>query len=277
MSTNVPAVVPPRKPRHDGWTLKRQQRFIAALAEHGIVSTALKVVKLAPASAYDLRRRSPEFAAAWDAALEPGLDRLEDRIMDHALNGVPTEVWYAGAHCGHRRVHQPWIALAALRAQRPAKWGAGVGGAANANVTKALAARDEARALTAAIATEARRRKGKILEITPESVKIADRKMLGILTAYTEMGAADPVYHARLNLEADAAEFACPPQSAFVAARQYQFLTDYHPATIEQLQSIGEDLPTVRSMVEAQDARDASDALFDAATEAASAHAAPAW
>ena len=46
----------PRRYRHDGWTPERQKAFIAALAETGCVERAARMVNMAQANCYTLRR-----------------------------------------------------------------------------------------------------------------------------------------------------------------------------------------------------------------------------
>jgi hypothetical protein len=61
----------PVRYRRDGWTPRRQRRFIAALAESGCVLAACRRAGKSAESAYRLWRRpdAAGFRAAWDAAL----------------------------------------------------------------------------------------------------------------------------------------------------------------------------------------------------------------
>ena len=58
-----------RKPRHDGWTEVRRANLIACLSATPDVRRACAMVGLSRQSAYRLRGRDPDFAAAWDDAL----------------------------------------------------------------------------------------------------------------------------------------------------------------------------------------------------------------
>jgi hypothetical protein len=64
--------------RIDGWTAERQAGFIAALADSGSVADAARMMGKGTASVYRLRKRpgAASFAAAWDAALYEGRDRM---------------------------------------------------------------------------------------------------------------------------------------------------------------------------------------------------------
>ena len=72
--------VPRQCARHDGWTVERQRRFIAALADTGSVHAACKAVNMSQAGAYHLRRQpgAASFRAAWQAAIDLGVQRIED-------------------------------------------------------------------------------------------------------------------------------------------------------------------------------------------------------
>src|SRR5687767_5565515 len=73
-----------RKVRADGWTAARRQAFLDQLASCSNVTRAVAAAGLSVASAYELRARDPEFAVAWDAALEMGYATLESMLIDRA-------------------------------------------------------------------------------------------------------------------------------------------------------------------------------------------------
>ncbi len=96
-ATTLPAFTPvPRlKARHNGWSAEVQLAFIEALAETGSVEAACRRVNRSAVGAY-LIRRHPEaasFRKAWEAALDLGMQRVEDVAMDRALNGVEVPVY----------------------------------------------------------------------------------------------------------------------------------------------------------------------------------------
>src|SRR4051812_13255041 len=59
-----------------GWSAERQRLFLTALAETGSVHLASGSARLSARSAYQLRARSPAFAAAWNAAQQLAVGRL---------------------------------------------------------------------------------------------------------------------------------------------------------------------------------------------------------
>lgn len=73
-----------RKVREGGWTQERRRAFLDHLAACSNVTRAVKAVGLSNAAAYELRARDPEFAAAWDEALEAGYTTLESMMLERA-------------------------------------------------------------------------------------------------------------------------------------------------------------------------------------------------
>ena len=92
------APVPREKDRSNGWKPEVQRAFIEALAETGSVRSACRRVNRADHGAYLLRRHpdAAQFRAAWDAALDIGMRRIEDVAMDRALHGVEVPVYSYG-------------------------------------------------------------------------------------------------------------------------------------------------------------------------------------
>ena len=81
----------------------RKRRFLEKLAEYGSAGrSALEVSpnasgKASAASAfYRERNADPDFAAAWDEALEHFADRVEEEIIRRAITGVSSPILYRG-------------------------------------------------------------------------------------------------------------------------------------------------------------------------------------
>ncbi|ABC63541.1 hypothetical protein [Erythrobacter litoralis] len=130
----------PIKPRSDGWTPERQRDFIAALADTGSVEAACKAVNMSTVGAYRIRRlpEGASFRAAWDAALECGVQRLEDVAMDRALNGVEETLHYHGQEVGKRRKYNDRLLMFMLRNRAPERYAVGVNGGKGAGALKGL-------------------------------------------------------------------------------------------------------------------------------------------
>jgi hypothetical protein len=122
----VPEFEPvPRKPRHDGWTPERQRAFIGALADTGCVSRAARYVNMSMEGAYWLRRQagSDSFRAAWEAALNLGVQRLKDEVFERALEGQLHPVFVGGKLKGFKRVKNDRLLMFALRMNAKDEYG----------------------------------------------------------------------------------------------------------------------------------------------------------
>ncbi len=128
-SGQLPAFTPvPRQcARHDGWTPERQTAFIEALADTGSVEAACKAVDMSTVGAYHLRRQpgAEEFRAAWQAALQFGVARIEDVVMDRALNGVEEPLYSYGKLIGTRRRYNDRLLMFILRNRAPERFAEG--------------------------------------------------------------------------------------------------------------------------------------------------------
>lgn len=76
-------------PRRNSITPDRQRAFIAALAATGIVTQAARTIGASLEALYTLRNQAGAegFAAAWNAALDRGVARLEDCALERAIQG----------------------------------------------------------------------------------------------------------------------------------------------------------------------------------------------
>jgi len=119
--------VPRQCERHDGWTQDRQRRFIEALADTGSVHAACKAVNMSQAGAYHLRRQpgAESFRKAWAAAIDLGVQRIEDVAMDRALNGVAVPVYSYGKLVGTRTAYNDRLLMFMLRNRAPERFSEG--------------------------------------------------------------------------------------------------------------------------------------------------------
>jgi len=121
----VPEFTPvPRKYRHDGWTAERQRAFIDALAATGSVKHAAKRINMSPEGAYYLRRQpgAESFRAAWEAALDHGVQQLVDIALERAFEGVPVPIFYKGEQCGEKRWYNDRLLMFLLKHHLPARY-----------------------------------------------------------------------------------------------------------------------------------------------------------
>jgi len=133
----LPGAVPPdtreregETTRHDGWHRELRVKFLEALAQTGNVQASAYFVQRTRQSAYDLKRRDPDFARAWLAALVLAREEAQDKLQERAIEGVEEEVFYHGEVVATRRRYDSRLLLAHLgrldkiAAQIPAQRGA---------------------------------------------------------------------------------------------------------------------------------------------------------
>jgi hypothetical protein len=82
--------------RHDGWHPELRVKFLEALAQTGNVQASAYFVQRTRQSAYDLRRRDPDFARAWLAALVLAREEAQDKLQERAIEGIEEEIFYHG-------------------------------------------------------------------------------------------------------------------------------------------------------------------------------------
>ncbi len=107
-----------------------REAFLAALEESGNVTASATAAGLKRSTVYQWRSEDPEFAEAWDAALELGLDALEDEAIRRGKDGVESYVVSHGRIVlgpdGKpliERKYSDGLLLAILRARRREVWG----------------------------------------------------------------------------------------------------------------------------------------------------------
>ena len=106
-----------RKVREGGWTQERRRAFLDQLAACSNVTRAVKAVGLSNAAAYELRARDPDFAAAWEDALETGYTTLESMMLERAT-GPRTGYEPGGTEVPDPAAMDSELALSLLRLRR---------------------------------------------------------------------------------------------------------------------------------------------------------------
>lgn len=96
--------LPDTRNRLAGWSADRQRLFLNTLAETGSVHLACSAARLSARSAYNLRNRSPAFAACWNSAILLSVGRLMAIAIDRAINGRIEQIFENGELVGERRV-----------------------------------------------------------------------------------------------------------------------------------------------------------------------------
>ena len=101
--------------RHDGWTGDKMATFCETLAETAVVAEACDAAGMGISGAYAHRRRSPVFAAAWDAALTIARERLADTLLARSMEGNVEQLYKDGELIGERHLLDNRLGLAILK------------------------------------------------------------------------------------------------------------------------------------------------------------------
>lgn len=103
-------------------TPEKLTAFCAALGETGIVAKACKAVDISRVTAYQWRDEIPEFAAAWDKALQVGITALEDEAHRRGFEGIDEGVYHQGVLMDTQKKYSDTLAIFLLKAHRPEKY-----------------------------------------------------------------------------------------------------------------------------------------------------------
>ena len=115
-----------RAPRRNSITPQRQRAFIAALAATGIVTQAAREIGASLEALYRLRNQpgAEGFAAAWEEAIDRGMQRLEDCALERAIAGEERPVVRGGQVVTTWRRYDTQLLLFLLRQRRSHRYGA---------------------------------------------------------------------------------------------------------------------------------------------------------
>ena len=116
--------VPHVQPRSNTITPDVQRAFIAQLAATGIVKDAARHAGKSLEALYKLRQRpgAEGFRAAWDAALDRGVSRLEDSALARAINGEERLILHGGKVVAAERRHNEQLVMFFLRTRLPHRY-----------------------------------------------------------------------------------------------------------------------------------------------------------
>lgn len=114
-----------KQPRRNSITPERQRAFVAHLAATGIVTQAARHIGKSMEALYKLRSRpgAEGFAAAWDAALERGVQRLEDCALERAIAGEERPVVSGGKLLGSYKRYDNNLLRFLLQHRMPQRYG----------------------------------------------------------------------------------------------------------------------------------------------------------
>jgi hypothetical protein len=82
--------------RHDGFTPRKQRKFIKILTKTGCVLDACRGVGISSTSAYRTKEKLPGFAEQWESARKRASTSLEAVAWKRAVEGVEEPVYHQG-------------------------------------------------------------------------------------------------------------------------------------------------------------------------------------
>jgi len=125
--------------RRNSITPDKQRAFIAALAASGIVTQAARVIGVSLEALYKLRHLpgAEGFAAAWEEAVDRGMERLEDCALERAIAGEERVVVRNGEVVATWRRYDTGLMMFLLRSRRRGRYEAYVPVRAEERVSEA--------------------------------------------------------------------------------------------------------------------------------------------
>jgi hypothetical protein len=145
--------------RWDGWSAVRKRAFLRALAETGEIRKAAERVGMSRSAVTRLKARSPEFAAACEAALARSLPAIEQIAYERAVEGWDEDVVVRGEVVGTRRRWSERLLADLLKAELAARRVERVEEAKRAPRERVVSPAEVHRRLNAKLDVLARRRK----------------------------------------------------------------------------------------------------------------------
>lgn len=97
--------------------------FLVALADVPNVSAACRTAGISRVQAYARKNADPEFAAAWEDALDQSVDDLVGAMYRRAKNGVREPVYHNGVRCGSKLRYSDTLAIFLAKCHRPGVYG----------------------------------------------------------------------------------------------------------------------------------------------------------
>ncbi len=104
------------------WTPDARARFIELLGDMPNVSRAARLTGFSRSRMYELKNEDPGFSEEWDAAIEVGCDRLEEKAWQRGADGIESPVYFMGKQVGTEKVYSDLLMVKLLEAHRPDKY-----------------------------------------------------------------------------------------------------------------------------------------------------------
>lgn len=102
---------------------RRKKLFLDILARTGKVAHSARMAGYSDSSHVQrCKRNDPEFAEAWELAIEASMDTLEDEAIRRARDGVDKPVFYKGRVVGHEKQYSDQLTMFLLKGNRPDRY-----------------------------------------------------------------------------------------------------------------------------------------------------------
>jgi hypothetical protein len=95
------------------------EAFLIYLRKGYVPKRAAEEVGISRGTAFLWRKKDPEFAAAWEEAVDEGTDLLEEAILKRARDGYDRPIFQGGVFVGQERVYSDSLAAMMLQGRRP--------------------------------------------------------------------------------------------------------------------------------------------------------------
>ena len=93
--------------------------FLAALEASGNISAAARQAGVGRATTYRHRKAEPEFAAAWEEAMETAADAVEEEIRRRGVDGWEEPVFHGGQEVARIRRYSDILLMFLAKKLRP--------------------------------------------------------------------------------------------------------------------------------------------------------------
>lgn len=100
----------------------RRELFLEQLRKEPNITKAAKAAGYARRYVYELRDGDPDFAEAWDDALQESLDLCEGELHRRAFKGTLKPVFYLGEKVGAIREYSDVLGMFLMKAHRPERY-----------------------------------------------------------------------------------------------------------------------------------------------------------
>lgn len=104
------------------FTSKAKKKFLEIISRTGNISEAARQTRTARRTHYNWMDSDPEYAKAFNEAMEDAADNLELEARRRAVDGVEEPVYYKGEVCGTVTKYSDSLLMFLLKGAKPDKY-----------------------------------------------------------------------------------------------------------------------------------------------------------